>query len=473
VDLHVSLVGRKDLTGQIYGQIRQAILDGHLRPGDRIPPSRELATRLDVSRTTVMVALDRLAGEGFLGSTVGAGTFVTGDVASNGSAAGPPAGVLRPRPGWETITLPTAHTRVAEFDFRCGRPDARRFPYDSWRRLVGQQLRAGGDALGPYGAPAGHPGLRAAIARHIGVARAVRATAEDVVVTSGIQQAIDLVGRVLLSPGDVVAVEDPCYPPPSALLRSLGAQVVGVPVDDEGLVVDAIPDAARLVYVTPSHQFPLGLAMSLRRRLALLAWAQEHDAAIVEDDYDSEFRFGGRPIEPLQSLDPAGRVLYAGSFSKTMLPMLRLGFVVVPPSLRRAVHAAKYVSDWYTAIPMQGALAAFIDKGWFVRHIRKMRAVYRVRHDLVVDTITRELDDHLELVPSLAGLHVSARAARLSAAETTEVVRRASASGVACYSLASFAVTCTPRAGVVLGYGSIPAADIPDGLRRLRECFDR
>ena len=213
--------------------------------------------------------------------------------------------------------------------------------------------------------------------------------------------------RVLLEPGDRVAVEDPGYPPPRSLLQTMGMDVAAVPVDGEGLVVDAIPPGTRLVIVTPSHQFPLGHVMSLRRRVALLQWADRHDAAILEDDYDSEFRFGGRPVEPLQSLDTRGRVVYAGSFSKTMLPALRLGFLVVPASIRSAVRTAKYVTDWSTSTPQQLALAQFIDRGWFARHLRAMRALYRERHELITAYVERELADVVRAIPSAAGLHLS------------------------------------------------------------------
>ena len=235
----------------------------------------------------------------------------------------------------------------------------------------------------------------------------MRATPDDIVVTNGFQQAIDLVARVLLAPGDRVAVEDPGYPPPRSLLRTMGMDVVPVPVDAEGLVVDALPDDARAVIVTPSHQFPLGHVMSLPRRLALLRWAERTDAAIIEDDYDTEFRFGGRPIEPLQSLDAGGRVLYCGSFSKTLLPSLRLGFLVAPASLRAALRAAKYVADWSTSTPQQLALARFIDGGWFARHLRSMRTLYRERHELISGVLRAE-PSPLELVPSAAGLHLAA-----------------------------------------------------------------
>jgi GntR family transcriptional regulator/MocR family aminotransferase len=313
--------------------------------------------------------------------------------------------------------------------------------------------------------------LRQAIATHLGVARRVRATAEDIVVTSGTQQAVDVVARVLLESGDRVAVEDPGYGPPRRVLTSLGAKVAGVPVDGEGLVVDAIPAHARLVYVSPSHQFPLGVTMSLRRRLALLAWAARHGAAIVEDDYDSEFRYGGCPIEPLQTLDTSGRVIYVGSFSKTMLPALRLGFVVAPAPLSSVLRTAKFVADWHTHLPAQAALARFIADGWFARHIRKMRPVYAERHWLVADGLRHWFSGHLEVIPSSTGLHIAANALNLSAVDIDEVLRRASAAGVEAQPLAAFGVSAAGPPGLVLGYGAIPAERIPEGLRRLRRCF--
>jgi GntR family transcriptional regulator/MocR family aminotransferase len=238
------------------------------------------------------------------------------------------------------------------------------------------------------------------------------------------------------------------------------------------MVVEALPRRARMVYVTPSHQYPLGVPMSLARRMALLAWAERNRAAIVEDDYDSEFRFRGRPIEPVQTLDTAGRVIYVGSFSKTMLPALRLGFIVTPPSLREAVHKAKFVTDWHTSMLVQAALARFIEDGGFARHIRRMGAVYRVRHEMVTRTLASTFGDHLELVPSSAGLHVAAVTRTASAEELAIVARRASEAGVEVQQLASFAMGPRNRPGLALGYGAIQTARIEEGLERLRECFD-
>jgi GntR family transcriptional regulator/MocR family aminotransferase len=228
---------------------------------------------------------------------------------------------------------------------------------------------------------------------------------------------------------------------------------------------------SRLAYVTPSHQYPLGMTMALPRRLALLDWARQHRAAIVEDDYDSEFRFGGRPIEPLQTLDRDGSVIYVGSFSKTLLPALRLGFVLTPPSLRPAIQKAKYVADWHTPVPTQAALASFIDEGGFARHLRKLKTTYRSRHDLVTRVLTRDFARELELIPSAAGLHVSALARRASTDRVRAIARRAWEAGVAVQQLSSFAVKPPARAGFVLGYGGIPTDRIEEGLCRLGSCF--
>ena len=293
------------------------------------------------------------------------------------------------------------------YDFSVGVPDPALFPFDTWRRLVSSELRAGANAPGRYADPAGLLALREAVSRYVGVSRSVLCDPEDVVVTNGTQHAIDLVCRVVLDPGDTVAVEDPGYPPAATLFAASGMRVAPVPVDEEGLVVEALPARARLVYVTPSHQFPTGAAMSLRRRVALVEWAQVHDALVVEDDYDSEFRFSSRPLEPLVNLDPSGRVCYVGSFSKTMLPALRLGFVVAPPSLRPALRTARQLSDGFSPVPTQAALARFIDEGMLARHVRKASNAYARRHVAVLAAL--EPVPGLRVVPSSAGLHLCAR----------------------------------------------------------------
>jgi GntR family transcriptional regulator / MocR family aminotransferase len=472
VTFHVSLVGRKNLSVEIFRQVRDGIVKGVLRPGERLPATRALAAALKVSRMTVTVAYERLAAEGFVTSRVGDCTRVSRDVPFfSDERLREVRNELRPRSLWLSIALPSALAHSATFDFRTGIPDADLFPWTMWRRLAARTLQVSDPAHRLYGDPAGLPELRRAIARHVAISRGVVAAPDDVTVTNGTQQALDVIARVLLSPGDRVAVEDPGYSPPRRLFESLGARVLSVPVDREGLVVKAIPLSARLIYVTPSHQYPLGMSMTLERRQQLLAWADRHNAAVVEDDYDSEFRFGDRPLEPLSTLDVSGRVVYVGSFSKTLLPSLRLGFLITPASLRAAVDRAKFVADWHTPTSLQAALARFIDEGDFARHVRKVKVVYRERHELVTRTIQRDFEDDLELIPSSTGLHVAALARRASVEQIEATARRAAARGVAVQTLAYFSVGGKPSAGLAVGYGGIETGLIDEGLKRLRRSF--
>jgi GntR family transcriptional regulator/MocR family aminotransferase len=471
MEMHVDLIDRKDLSGEIYRQLKRAMADGRLRPGDALPPTRELARSLMVSRTTVSVAYERLAGDGFVTSRVGAGTFVSEHAALPKSANRvSEAGVLRPQPVWASIDLPTTFDKPARFNFRTGLPSLSIFPHQTWQRLIRQSLRPSLAAAGVYQEPGGHRRLREAIAWHVGTSRGVSAVAEDITITNGAQQALDVLARALLAPGDRIAVEDPGYGLPRHLFRSHGIEVVGIPVDREGLVVDAIGPDVRAVYATPSHQYPLGVTMSLARRRSLLSWAELHNAAIIEDDYDGEFRFGGRPVDALQTLDSYGRVVYVGSFSKVMLPTLRLGFVITPPSLSRAMQAAKYVSDWGTSLLTQDALASFIEEGGFARHVRRAGAAYLRRHDLVVITLRRDFGEYLEVLPSNAGLHLTALAKRLSPGDINTVTQRAVELGVALHPLSMFSEDI-PLAGIALGYGAIEIGEIEEGLRRLKLAF--
>ncbi|HWM06678.1 MAG TPA: PLP-dependent aminotransferase family protein [Actinophytocola sp.] len=470
MDFHVSLAGRGDLGARIYRQLHEAIIDGRLRPGERLPPTRELATSLAVSRNTVAAAYERLTAEGFLVGRVGAGTFVCAHPPAGPAPRDEPAGDVPVRPVWrELAATMSVPGRPVVHDFRLGVPDAHRFPMAAWRRLVARELREVGVLASGYVDPAGHPGLRAAIARHIGLSRSVRADAADVVITHGAQQALDLVGRLLVEPGACVAVEEPGYPPVRRLLTSLGARVVGVPVDGEGIVVSAIPRAARLVYVTPSHQFPLGTAMSLDRRTALLAWAHRRGAVLVEDDYDSEFRFADRPLEPLHSLDRGRRVVYVGSFAKTMLPMLRLGFLVVPPALRAVVRAAKEVTDRQGEITTQGAMAAFLTEGLFARHLRRATREYAARHRRIVEVLRRDFADRLDVVPSTAGLHLAAYVR--GQVDVDALVTRAAEAGVAVENLGAYYGEGPGLPGLALGYGAIELDKIEPGLLRLAACW--
>ena len=458
MDLVIGLDGSGEKTVLVYRALREAIVDGRLPAGHRLPPTRVLAADLGLARGSVATAYERLGAEGYLTARAGSGTFVAAvpmPPRPRRAATDP----LRPRAGWASGPQPTSGQQPApRYDFRTGIPDARLFPFDAWRRLVAAELRRGANGPGTYAEPSGHPALRAAIARYLGYARSVHATAADVVVTNGTQHALDLIARVLLRPGDVVAVEEPGYPPARRLFASLGARVAGVPVDEEGLVVTALPGNARLVYATPSHQFPLGGAMSLGRRRALLAWARCRPAAIVEDDYDSEFRFSARPLEPLYSLDTAGRVLYAGTFSKSMLPAIRTGFVLVPPGLRDAVAAARQLGDGYGAPAQQAALARFIDEGQLARHVRRAGKEYARRHTRIVAALGAM--PGLRVLPSAAGLHVTA----LAEADSAAVVAEAAGSGVALDDLAAYASSSTAQTGFVVGFGATDPALIDEGL---------
>lgn len=468
MDLHISL-GERDLTGQIYRQIREAIMDGRLRPGQALPPSRELHRHLHVSRNTVSTAYERLTSEGFLVTRTGSGTYVSDAVPPAAARSRRPTGsALRPRPQWERLPDPADPSALrARYDLRPGLVDPRLFPYQTWRRVVTAELRTSAVGLAAHGDPSGLPELRAAIARHIGVSRGVRTDADHIVVTTGIQQALDLMTRVLVEPGERVAVEEPGYAMARRLFASLGARVVPVPVDRDGLVVDAIPRGVRMIYVTPSHQCPLGMPMSLQRRMELLARADRDGAAVIEDDYDGEYRYTGRPIEALHSLDRAGRVLYVGSFSKIMLPTLRLGYVVVPPSLQRAVRTAKHLCDWHTALPSQAALARFIDEGSLARHIRTARREYQIRRDRISAAMGGELAPWLEPIPAVAGLHVSAFARVGTARDMLAVAARLLGQDVAMWTLSGHTTVEGARPGLILGYGAIPTDRIDEALRRL------
>lgn len=456
----------------IYRSVVDAILGGRLRPGDRLPAARDLARRLDIARNTVVAAYDELVAEGFLVTLVGAGTFVADDAPVSAALPrrAPHGRGVAPRPAWVSRGPGFAARHApARIDLSVGVPDAALFPIIAWRRLVAGALRPERLTSG-YADGDGDPDLRAAIARRIGAARSVRAAAGDIVITNGAQQAIDLIARVLLAPGDVAAVEEPGYPPARRAFAAAGARVVPVPVDRQGIRVEALPDA-RLVYVTPSHQFPLGMPMSLGRRSALLAWARDRGAVIVEDDYDSEFRFGGRPLEPLQSIDRDGRVLYVGSFSKTLLPMLRLGFVVAPASLRPALVEARRLADWHGDTVVQAALARLIESGQFSRHVRRATRVYAARHALVASRLDGSLAPWLERVPSSAGLHVSAFLRAGSPVDLGAVLRRTREAGVRVESLATYAAAPLDRPGVVIGFGGCDEAAIDEALAILALAF--
>jgi GntR family transcriptional regulator / MocR family aminotransferase len=467
MDLHITLTGGRGLSATVYRQIREGILTGKLRGGDPLPSGRALASRIQVSRNTVVEAYARLRAEGFLETRAGSGTFVRHGIHAR-SGSEPRRSPLRPRASWTGIAEePDLLATAAEFDFRPGIPDAAAFPFPEWRARLRRQIRPGVVGTGAHIGAAGDSRLRAALARHVSVSRGVRARADDVFVTNGVQQAVDLLMRVLLEPGDVVALEDPGYPPVRRAFEAYGARVAGVPVDEDGLVVEAIPSGCRLVYVTPSHQYPLGMAMSMERRQALLAWADSADGAVLEDDYDCEFRYDGRPLEPLQALDNTGRVIYLGSLSKVLLPTLRLGFAVLPEPLHSAFRKAKHLTDWHSPVPTQGAAAEFIDDGLLARHTRRMRRVYAERHRQIVGILQRDLKGALEPVTAHGGLHVTAFLRNAATSDDVRIAERAAESDIAIIPLSPRYSDVRGRPGLVFGYGAIATPRISKGLERL------
>jgi GntR family transcriptional regulator / MocR family aminotransferase len=470
MDLFIRLEGRGDLARQIYRQIRQAILCGTLTRGTRLPATRELASRLSVSRNTVSVAYEWLVAEALISGRHGAGTFVEGNAVPHDPHPHD-AAAIRYRTIWNRVHPPAPRAKPPRFDFGVGMPDGALFPYADWRRAMARQIRAS-RLTAQYTDPAGHQGLRESIARHVAVSRGVRVEPDDVIVTNGAQQAFDLIARVLLRRGATVALENPGYPMVRILMESMEANVVPIPVDDEGLVVDALPKNAALVYVTPSHQFPMGMPMSNDRRIALLQWAERRNSVIIEDDYDSEFRFGGRPLETLQAADRNGRVIYVGSFSKSLLPALRLGFLIAPPSLRKPLRAAAHAANWFAQWPAQAALATYIDEGHLACHLRKMRRIYSERHAIISATLQKDFAPWLVTIPAVTGMHLTATLRSRSRKHEREIAARAAARGIAFDLLSTYWTAGRKRPGLVLGYGSIATDDIAEGLRRLRECFD-
>src|SRR4051794_8508492 len=473
MDVHVSLVSRSAVAEQIQHQLRHAIVRQEISPGQKLPSSRELARQLAVSRTTVTTAYDRLHADGLLESRRGVGVFVA---STQRAAVEVPKEDLEfgsrlvPQDVWQTIDeMPDYSAQRPEFDLRAGIPSLADFPFQSWRSRVASYLRASEVGTSAYGDPCGLLALRAALARHIAVSRGVRADPSRIVITSGAQQAFDLIARVLLSPGDLVAVEDPGYSAPKKLFRSLRLRVTPVPVDAEGIVVDAIPAGVRLIYVTPSHQFPLGHVLSHTRRIQLVDWACANDGAIIEDDYDSEFRYGGRPLDALQSIDTSGRVIYVSTFSKVLLPSLRLGFLVAPRSLMVALRKAKSTVDWMSPSAEQAALAAFIKDGHLAQHIRSMRRKYENRHYVLASLLDDEFGPWLQRIPSYAGIHAAALLRPGSPFSDVELVQRAAAVGVGLSEPISYFGLGDVPEGIVLGYGNISAERIRLGMDRLRD----
>jgi GntR family transcriptional regulator/MocR family aminotransferase len=466
------------LQHQIYAGIRRAILDGVVAPGTRLPSSRALATDLGISRTTSILALEQLLAEGYLSTRRGSGTYVAHELPDDlprvrrvrpvAKARHPP---LSARGAALAAVLPPARRLPGPpRAFRMGTPAVDLFPVRLWSQLTNRRLRSVSPAQLDYG---DSPALREAIAGYLQSARGTRCSSDDIMIVAGTQTGLDVMARLLLDPGDSAWVEEPGYPGARGALLGAGARIVPVPVDAEGLDVEAgvrRARRARLAYVTPSHQFPLGVLMSLSRRLALLKWASSAQAWVIEDDYDSEFRYGARPIPCLHGLDLDGRVIYVGSFSKTLFPALRLGFLIVPPDLRDRLVAARRSLDLQPPLLNQAVLADFLAEGHFERHLRRMRSVYRERLEAMTASAERFCGGVLRVRPVATGLHA---VADLHGVDDERVHQEAAARGVEATPLSMyFRNRAQAPSGLVLGFGAVRPDASTGGMQRLAAAIE-
>lgn len=450
---------------QIYDGMRRAILDGALRAGQRVPSTRVLAADIGVSRLSVLTAYDQLLHEGYLQGRVGSGTFVNSALPDDKLRAARVTGRDRKSLPVRRIaqSAPIARDDGGLHPFRMSLPALDEFPHTAWARLVARRARSLATAHMAYGDPAGIGLLRSAIAEHLRTARAVHCEADHVLIVSGSQAALRLCATVLLGHGDRVAIEEPGYPGAHASLGTTGARLVPIPVDDDGMDVVALEresrdSAVRAAYVTPSHQYPLGASMSASRRFAILDWAERHDAWLIEDDYDSEYRYVSQPLGALQGMDANQRVIYIGTFSKVLFPALRIGYVVVPPALSDAFIAAREALDIFSPTLYQLALTDFITEGHFVRHLRQMRGLYLSRREALVDGIARNCAGMLAIHNADAGLHIATILP--DDVDDVDVVRRLGARDIAATALSTCYIGPESRSGLLLGFGGFSESRI-------------
>jgi GntR family transcriptional regulator/MocR family aminotransferase len=468
------------LSRQIYLWLRRAVLLGTLRPGERLPSTRDLAEQLRVSRTVVVLAYDQLLAEGFVLGRAGSGTYVAEGLGASGPKAREGSAKLRlsrfgaaaaaAAPALETQARRPAPA-TPRYDFSYRRSPIDEFPFETWRRILARRARKASVRTLGYGPAAGSLALREAIAAHLRRSRAVVCDATQVIIVNGSQQALDLAARVLMEPGDRVAIEDPHYQGARQIFQAAGARLHSVPVDRDGLNPAKLPARARLAFVTPSHQFPTGTILSLARRLALLDWARRADAVVIEDDYDGEFRYEGQPVESMQGLDTEGRVIYVGTFSRTIFPALRLGYLIAPKSLVAAFTAAKWLCDRHTAALEQETLAEFIANGAYERHLRRTRRANGARRRALLDAIATHLGDRVEMTGDGSGTHVVLWPGTRDS--EAALIARAAAHGVGVYGLSGYCLAKTRRVGLLLGYSGMNEQEIREGIRRLGEALRR
>ncbi|AMP11941.1 bacterial regulatory s, gntR family protein [Collimonas arenae] len=478
----IALDGRKGLAKQLYLALRQRILATPDTHRIKLPTSRELALALRVSRNTVVRAYEQLYAEGYISSRVGDGTY------ADGLAAATAPGADQAATGATATQLSAMQRRLSGFGgrrrfdgparaFRLGIPAYDLFPNEIWGRLQGNFWRRAPLAQMGYGEAAGNSRLRELIAVYLRQARGLICDPSQIMITAGAQHGIALCAQLLLDAGDRVAVENPCYPSAAAALTLAGAQLVGIPLDQDGMDTTQLAQHAncRMAYVTPSHQYPIGVTLSLQRRLELLAWAERHDAWIVEDDYDGEYRYDGTPLAPLAALDQSARVLYVGTFSKIAFPGLRLGYLVLPPKLVPGLSALRAMADRHPPAADQAVMAEFIAAGHFQRHIRRMRRASRARRDALMTGWTPLFGAQLPLPKVAAGLHLSLSLDSFS--QEAELVAKALAAGVEINPVSRF---CLPgqvvspqhRAGLALGFAGVDEIAIQRALLALQQAWN-
>ena len=463
---------------QIFIALRRIILTGKLAPGAKLPSTRMLSTELRVSRNTVLAAFEQLSSEGYVESRIGGGTYVASVPPDERLAARPDEGAKtatlrrsislsgRGR-DFETADVEWATHHRKQVAFKLGVPAVDVFPFALWEKLNNRVLRRRSPQMFGYGSPIGLGRLRSAVASYLVSARGVRCEPEQVLILEGAQVAIDLAMRVLLDRGDLAWMEEPGFPGARAAFQANGARIIPIPVDQDGLslVAAGSVEPPRMIYVTPSHQFPLGVAMSASRRQELLRFAETNDTWIIEDDYLSEFRYSGRPVQALQGMDAGGRVIYVGSFSKTIFPALRLAYLVLPPDLVDVFTAARAATGLQASTPAQAVVADFISEGHFVRHLRRMRNLYLERQQVLLHAAKSELDGMLAVRPADAGMHLIGMLP--PGIDDREVSSAAAAAGVECVPLSHCYLGGMSLHGLLLGYPGIRPPLIGRAIRDL------
>lgn len=462
---------------QIYDAYRSAVIDGSLRPGQRIPSSRELASELGLSREPVINAYAQLLAEGYLESRVGSGTRISKALPDRFSSTRPAA-----RLAVTSVAARKVARRISglpQFErpawmrghgaFTVGQIAADHFPNDIWWKLVARHSRNLNPATLDYGDPMGSKRLRELLATYLRTARSVRCDSQQIIIVSGSQQAIEIAGCVLLDPGSPVWVEEPGYTFARNALTLLGCRLVPIPVDSEGLNVAVGIERCRnacAAMVTPSHQFPLGATMSAARRLQLLEWAAKTNSWIIEDDFDSEFRYESPPISSLHGLDASGRVIYVGTFSKVLFPALRLGYLVAPPDMMERFLAVRRAMDLGPPTFHQEVVADFIEEGHFARHIRRMRVLYDERRRALVEALRSDFGPGVRIVGDEAGLQLVLAAP--AGTPDREIAERAARQGIWLWPLSTTYLSQARQPGFILGFGNISAEKIPSAVRKLR-----